>query len=389
MKEQFIEGPPRAAAGGVNPVADIRAVYAGELATEQAIHAFRNMDSMFPTRTVRRARQPIPLPKRKVSLEELHFQSNRSDYSLRDYLELNRVAGLLVLKNGNIAVEEYLLGNDERTRWMSMSVAKSISTTLVGAAIQDGLISGVDALLTDYLPGLRGSGYDRVSIRHLLQMTSGVRWDDSPTDPQSERREMLELQIAQQPGSIMRYMASLPSIAEPGSVFNYSTGETHVVGALVQAATGKTVSDYLSEKIWSRIGTEADAAWWLDAPEGLEVAGSGMSATLRDYGRFGLFILNDGVVDGERILPEGWVEESGACRRIKGELLEYGYMWWPVPVAGKHDGAFSARGLFGQYIYINPQERVVIVVWSARPKPLHSEVVADNDFFNAAVAALR
>jgi len=286
-------------------------------------------------------------------------------------------------------VEDYFLGNTDQTRWMSMSVAKSVSSTLVGAAIQDDLIGSVEDSLIAYLPELRGSGYESVSIRHLLQMTSGVKWDDSPTNPESERRKMLELQIAQQPDAIMRYMASLPSIAPPGTVWNYSTGETHVVGALVRAATGRSVAQYLSEKIWSRIGTEADATWWLDAPAGLEVAGSGMSATLRDYARFGLFIMNDGIINGERVLPENWVQESGSPRLINGKSLDYGYMWWPVPNGNEQIGAFSARGLFGQYIYINPSEQVVIVVWSARSMPLHSEIVADNDFFNATVKALK
>jgi CubicO group peptidase (beta-lactamase class C family) len=325
----------------------------------------------------------------KISLAGIHFESNGSMYGLQDYLSLNRIAGLLVLKDHKIAAEEYYFGNSAQTRWMSMSVAKSISSTLVGAAIQDGFIGSIDDRLTRYLPELKGSGYDQVSVKHLLQMTSGVRWDDTPTNPDSERRKMLDLQIAQEPGAIMRFMASLPSVAPPGTLWNYSTGETHVVGALLRAATGRSVAQYLSEKIWSRIGMEADATWWLDSPEGLEVAGSGISATLRDYGRFGLFIMNGGMIDGDHVLPENWVVEAGSPREIGGLWVEYGFMWWPVPEGSKNVGAFSARGLFGQYIYINPRERVVIVVWSARSMPLGSEVVADNDFFNAVVEALK
>jgi len=376
-------------ADNVNSLANIRDVYAGGLQPELAVNTFRNMDQMFPSSIVACSPAPEPLRVQLRSLQNLHITSNNSSYSLEDYLTLNRVTGLLVLKDSLIAVEDYFLGNTDQTRWMSMSVAKSVSSTLVGAAIQDDLIGSVEDSLIAYLPELRGSGYESVSIRHLLQMTSGVKWDDSPTNPESERRKMLELQIAQQPDAIMRYMASLPSIAPPGTVWNYSTGETHVVGALVRAATGRSVAQYLSEKIWSRIGTEADATWWLDAPAGLEVAGSGMSATLRDYARFGLFIMNDGIINGERVLPENWVQESGSPRLINGKSLDYGYMWWPVPNGNEQIGAFSARGLFGQYIYINPSEQVVIVVWSARSMPLHSEIVADNDFFNATVKALK
>jgi CubicO group peptidase (beta-lactamase class C family) len=273
-----------------------------------------------------------------------------------------------------------------------MSMAKSFSTTLVGAAIQDGYIQSVDDPLTRYLPEFSGTAFEGVSVKTLMQMTSGVRWSDDQTDAQSERRKLLELQVAQQPGAIMRYMAERPRAAAPGTQWCYSTGDTHVVGALVKAATGKWLSDYLSEKIWSRLGMEADGAWWLEAPGGLEVAGSGMFATLRDYARFGRFILDDGVIDGERVLPEGWMRAAGAAREINGQRVDYGYMWWIVPGAdgSLDDGAFTARGIFGQLMYINPKHRVICAVLSARSKPptMVNPAVADNAFFNAVVKAL-
>jgi CubicO group peptidase (beta-lactamase class C family) len=249
----------------------------------------------------------------------------------------------------------------------------------------------VDGQLTRYLPQLRGTSYDGVSIRHLLQMTSGVHWDDTHTNPESERRHMLELQIAQQPGAILKYLAGLPRVAEPGTVWNYSTGETHVVGALVHAATGLWCADYLSQKIWSKVGMQCDATWWLEAPDGLEVAGSGINATLRDYARFGLFMANEGVIGNERVLPEGWVAEATQPRQVGSARVDYGYMWWPVarPTGSFADGAFSARGIFGQYLYINPREEVIVAVMSARSKPKGAEVILDNDFFNSVVSALQ
>jgi len=321
---------------------------------------------------------------------EIRIHSQGKRYDLVDYISRNRVAGLLVLHEGKIALEHYEFGNDSRTHWLSMSIAKSISTTLVGAAIHDGFIRSVDELITDYVPELKGSGYEGVSIRHVLQMTSGVRWDDTHTDESSERREMLELQFSQQPSAVMRFIARSPRIAPPGSIWNYSTGETHIVGALLRAAVGCSLSDYLSEKIWSRVGMEADATWWLEAPGGLEVAGSGFGASLRDYGRFGVFVLNDGVIDSVRVLPDGWIHEATAPRDIGGKLVDYGYMWWPVAAAnGSYaEGAFSARGIFGQYLYVNPAKRLVIAVWSARSKPRGAEAVLDNDFFNAVAAVL-
>jgi CubicO group peptidase (beta-lactamase class C family) len=384
-------GQGRDGAESPEPIGAIRSVYDGKLLPNIQVQTFRNTDRSFPTRTVARGGPVAPLPHRVTQVQDFPIRANGTVYDLYDYVSRNRVAGLLLLKKGEIAFEYYDFGNDASTRWMSMSMAKSISTTLIGVAMQDGLIGSVEESLTRYLPELTGSAYDGVSIRQLLQMTSGVQWDDSHLNPESERRRMLELQISQQPGAILRYMASLPRAAEPGTVWNYSTGETHVVGALVHAATGRWPSDYLSEKIWSRLGMERDASWWLEAPGGLEVAGSGLSATLRDYARFGQFLLHDGIIDSQRVLPEGWVREAVAPREIGGKQVAYGYMFWsvPEPDGSFASGAFSARGIFGQYIYINPVEQVVVAVLSSRSKPKGAEVILDNDFFNAAVEALR
>lgn len=369
----------------------VRRAYAGQLLPTHQLKMFRDPAWGFSTRTATCGDKVLPLPRASSQIEDVAIRSRGADYDLVDYISRNRVAGLLVLKDGRIALEQYELGNDASTRWISMSMAKSISTTLVGVAIRDGYIESVDAPLTRYVPQLKGGGYDGVSIRHLLQMTSGVRWDDTHTDPASERRQMLEQQIGQQPGAILRYVSSMPRVAPSGTIWNYSTGETHVVGALLRAATRKWVADYLSERIWSRLGMESPATWWLESPDGLEVAGSGVSATLRDYGRFGLFMMNDGVIGNERLFPDGWLHEATAPREVGGKQVEYGYMWWPV--AGSDGsfkgGAFTARGIFGQYIYINPQQRLVIVVLSARSKPKGAEVIADNDFFNSMAQALR
>jgi len=179
-------------------------------------------------------------------------------------------------------------------------------------------------------------------------------------------------------------------LSSPGSVWNYSTGENHVVGALLRAATGRWLSEYLAEKIWGPYGMEYDAKWWLEAPDGLEVAGTGISATLRDYARFGQFMLGEGVVGDRRVLPEGWVREATAPREVGGQPLKYGYMWWPVPDRQGlfADRAFSARGIFGQYLYVNPKRAIVVTVLSARSKPCGAEAILDNDFFNSVVAAL-
>jgi CubicO group peptidase (beta-lactamase class C family) len=365
--------------------------YVGKLMPGVQVNTFRNTDRLICTRTVARGGQVSLLPCRKQQVRDMLIRSRDQEFDLCDYVSRNRVTGLLLLKDGEVALEHYEFGNNEHTRWLSMSVAKSVSTTLVGAAIHDGFISSVEDPLTKYLPQFAGTAYDGVSIRNLLQMTSGVQWDDTHTVPASERRRMLDLQIAQRPGEILRLLAQQPRCAQPGTLWNYSTGETHMVGAVLRAATGRWLADYLSEKIWSRLGMQADATWWLESPGGLEVAGSGLNATLRDYARFGLFMMNDGVIDGARVFPEGWRCQATTSRQIAGRQVDYGYMWWAVPDSegSFKDGAFSARGIFGQFMYVNPAQRVVIVVWGARSKPKGAEAIIDNDFFNASVEALR
>ncbi|MEQ3650845.1 serine hydrolase [Hyphomonas sp.] len=371
-------------------IGDIVTAYAGKLMPDVQMQTFSNTHEVFPTRTIKAGAAVSALPYATTRLEDMPIPANGKTYDLFDYVSQNRLVGLLAIKDGQIVHEYHDQGIGPETRWMSMSMAKSVSTTLVGAAILDGHIKSVDDQLVEYMPELGGSGYDGVSIKHLLQMTSGVSWDDTHTTAGSERRIMLDLQVAQKPGEIMKFMASLPRIAEPGQVWNYSTGETHVVGALVKAATGKWLSDYCSEIMWSRLGMQADAAWWLESPDGLEVAGSGICATLHDYARLGLFALNGGVIEGEPVVPAGWFKEATEPRVAGGNPLNYGYMWWPVPDRDGDfsEGAFSARGIFGQYIYINPTRNIVLTVLSCRSKPKFSEAILDNDFFNAAVEAL-
>jgi CubicO group peptidase (beta-lactamase class C family) len=332
-----------------------------------------------------------PLPPSTKKLAEIHFQSDGKEYDLFDYLAYNRVAGLLVLKDGKVAFEDYELGAGPQTRWPSFSVAKSVSSTRVGAALHQGLISSLDDPLTWYVPQLAGGAYEGVSVRNVLQMASGVKWDETYTDPKSDRRKLLELQLARKPGAIVSYMNALPRAGAPGSIWNYSTGESFLVGALIEGATHKPLATYLSETLWSKLGMEQDATWWVEAPGGMGLAGSGLGASLRDYGRFGMFVLQDGVIDGQRIVPEGWFREAGAPHVIGGKREDYGYLWWPIPAGDPiHQGAFQAVGIFGQHVYINPTEKLVIVVLSARPKPNSSgEVVNDESFFAALAKSLR
>ncbi len=354
------------------------------------VATLEHSDSLFPVRVVSRGARVRPLLRTGAPLQNLHFEANGKHYDLFDYLALNRVAGLLVLKNGKIAMEDYELGATPTTRWASFSMAKSIASTLVGAALKDGFIASLDDPLTKYVSAFKDGAYDGVTIRNTLQMASGVKWDETYTNPHSDARKILDVQLLRQPGTTMRYMSALPRAAPPGSVWNYSTGETYIVGALLEGATRLPLASYLSQKIWSRVGMEHDAIWWLESPNGMGFAGTGLAATLRDYGRFGLFIQQDGVINGQRIVPENWFQEAGSPKVIAGKPVNYGYLWWPLPQNDPiHRSAFQAMGIFGQHLYINPEQKLVIVVLSARPKPTGSSVIDDTAFFAAVAKALR
>jgi CubicO group peptidase (beta-lactamase class C family) len=369
--------------------ADIRKVLDGKMLPGEEIAIFERSDALYPSSMVRRGGAIRPLQPAGRQLKNVNFQIGNKEYDLFDYLAVNRIAGLLILKDGKVSLEDHELGTGPATRWPSFSMAKSVTSTLIGAALQDGLIASLDDPVTRYVPELRGGVYDGVSIRNVLQMASGVRWDETYTDPKSDCRKLTDAQLTHKAGASLAYMKHLFRAAPAGSVWNYNSGETNIVGAVVEGATHMSLASYLSKKLWSRLGMEEDAFWWTESPDGMGLGGVGLSATLRDYGRFGLFVLSDGVIDGSRVVPKGWFEQAGAAHEIGGKSVDYGYLWWPIPSGDPiHRGAFEARGIFGQHLYVNPSERLVIVVLSARPKPTGSTVLDDEAFFAAVARAL-
>jgi CubicO group peptidase (beta-lactamase class C family) len=368
-------------------LAGARQVFDGKMLPHVEVATFEHSDTLFPVAIVTRQGPVRPLPPSSIRLKSIQFTSDGKIYDLYDYLATNRVAGLLILKDGKVVLEDYELGALQNTRWPSFSMAKSISSTLVAAALQQGLIKSIDDPLTQYVPALKGGVYESVSVRNILQMASGVKWDETYTDPRSDRRKLLDRQLERKPGAIVAYMNSLSRAGAPGTIWNYSTGESFLVGALIEGATHKRLATYLSETLWAPLGMEKDATWWTESPGGMGLAGSGIGATLRDYARFGQFVLNDGLIDGKRMVPEGWFREAGSPHNIGGKSEDYGYLWWPIPKGDAvQEGAFQAVGIFGQHLYINPKDKLVIVVLSARPKPNSSYGFLEDEPFFAAVA---
>jgi CubicO group peptidase (beta-lactamase class C family) len=370
-------------------IATLPQMYDGAVGPDLAVRTLSHTELLLPYRVVARGTTVALLAASTSAFPNIRFVSDGKTFDLYDYLAINRVAGLLVLKDGSIALEDYELGIGPQTRWASFSMAKSVASTLIGAAMVDGYIASLDDPVERYVPALRGSGYSGVTLRQILTMTSGVAWNETYTDPQSDRRKVLNLQLAGKPGTILDYMATLKRRAPAGSVWNYSTGETFLLGAIIEGAVHKPLATYLSEKIWSKAGMERDATWWTESAGGVAWAGSGIAATLRDYGRFGLIIADDGRVDGHAIVPTRWFTDAVHPLTIGGRTINYGYTWW---IPDRHDpiqaGSLEAQGIFGQHLYINPREQLVIVVLSARSKPEPELELDDDAFFGAVATAL-
>jgi CubicO group peptidase (beta-lactamase class C family) len=321
---------------------------------------FPHMEGQFAVHVVRRGAHVRLLPKGRPLALTIPVDGKAE--SVDDFMAANKTAGLLVLQDGRIRLEKYALGYSPDGRWTSFSVAKSLTSTLVGAAIKDGYIKSIEDPVTRYIPGLKGSAYEGVSIRQLLTMTSGVKWNEDYTDPKSDVARLFSTPPDPGMDATVSYMRKLPREAPPGSKWVYKTGETNLIGVLVTSATHKTLADYLSQKFWRPYGMERDAVWMVD-DRGQEAGGCCISVALRDYGRIGEFILGGGRVNGRSIVPAGWI---AAATHRQVETKEpgggYGYQWWT-----RDDGSVEARGIFGQAIHIDPKRHLVVVVSSAWP----------------------
>ena len=308
------------------------------------------------------------------------------DMDMDAYLASNRTAGLVVLQDGKVRLERYALGFRDDGRWTSFSVAKSLTSTLVGAAIRDGAIKSLNDPVSDYIDELTGSAYADVTVEQLLTMTSGIAWNEDYDDPDSDVAQFDKHPVETGKSATATYMATLPRAHPPGEVWNYSTGETNLIGILVMRATGKPLAEYLSEKIWQPYGMQQDASWLL-GNDGYEISGCCIQAAVRDFARFGQFILDGGTVNGQPVLPDGWLEKATQKQVSYGAPGEgYGYQWWTWD-----DGSFQADGIFGQGIFIDPARRLVIASnssWTSALGDKDGEFEARKAFYKAVQKAV-
>jgi CubicO group peptidase (beta-lactamase class C family) len=321
--------------------------------------------SPFKVRIVRRGDHVRGLPLAARQIEPAWTWGGRA-WTLDDWMAAYHVSGVMVLKDGQVVLERYAQGRQPTDRWVSQSVAKSVTSLLAGAAIRDGRLRLTDTV-ERYVPELQGSAYAGVTVRQLLTMSSGVKWLEGYVP--GGQSDLFGFYRSALGGAdqYAAFMAKLPRAAPVGSAFHYSTGEAHLAGLVVARAVGKPLADYLSEKIWRPYGMARDAAWQVD-PMGRELAGCCLFMTLGDYARLGQFVLDSGVIDGRPVTAPGWIEQSTRAQIGNGRPAPagYGYFWW----IGAE--AFEASGIYGQSILVYPKDRVVIAVnsqWAAADKP--------------------
>jgi len=338
--------------------------------------AFRAMDRLpvlAEAREIAPSDRPLPLPAgRPLSIP-----------GVEAYMASQRTAGLVIVQDGKVRFEHYGLGFGPDGRWTSFSVAKSFTSTLVGAAIKDGAIRSLDDKVSQYIPDLRGSAYDDVSVAQLLTMSSGVRWNEDYEDPKSDVASFNNAEPDTGVDATVSYMRKLPRAHPPGTVWHYNTGETNLIGVLVSSAVKKPLSQYLEEKIWKPAGMEAKATWLL-GKTGHEIAGCCLQAATRDFARMGLLVLANGTTASRQIVPPDWFAAATHKQKDIGEPGKgYGYQWWTYD-----NGAVAAQGIFGQGIFIDPKRHLVIASNADWPRADGGPQPAAREVFYRKVQAL-
>ena len=330
----------------------------------EMVDRFRTVEDYFPTRIIEPNESPSSFTRayQEIELPTTYDYRGKSKSTQR-LMDITDATGLLVIKNDTILFEEYFHGNTEDSHTIAWSVTKSFVSALMGIAIEEGIVTSIDDTVIQYVPELKGSAYENITIKNLLQMSSGVRWNEDYGDFNSDiNRFGRTLALG---SSFESFVQSLETAREQGTYCLYNSMDTQVLGMIISRASGMSLSNYLEAKIWKPIGME-NKAWWVIDDVGDEFAAAGLNASLRDYARFGKLYLNKGTFNGEQIVPADWVEQSltpDAPHLMPGKRsFGYGYQWW---IPQSEQGEFMAIGVYNQFIYVNPAENVIIVKSSA------------------------
>ena len=328
---------------------------------ENLAHSFQTMHEIQPTTKIQKGEKVSEFKYDLVPMID-SFEFNGEKLMTDEFLENTKTSGLLVVANDKIAYEKYYLGADENTRLSANSISKSFVSALVGIAVEEGYIDSVDDSIAKYIKEFKDTEMENITIKDSLQMSSGIDFE--------EEFDMGKISMTSMFGvNKMKSIAKFGLAHEPGTNRTYSSINTDILGEVVSSATGYSLSEYMEEKLWSKLGVENDAYWTLSNNK--EVANGGLHVSLRDFARFGRLYKNNGNFEGEQLIPESWIKDSIATNspHLKaphnGESdseLGYGYQWW-IPEGLENE--FVAIGVFGQWIYINPAKDVIIVKTSA------------------------
>lgn len=333
----------------------------------QQIVGYRSRIYIRPHRAVQRGKavHGLPIAIRQISP---HWTWDGAPMDVDRYMDEHSASGVIVLKDGARILERYGLGRTAEDRWQSHSVAKSVTAILVGAALQDGYIKSLDTPITEYIPELNGSAYDGVTGRQLLTMTSGVRWNETYSDSNSDDTGQFREPFVNGLDPLVSYMRRLSRAARPGSKFLYKGADPNLAGVMVSRAIARPLSEYLSDKLWRPYGMEKDAFWEVNAA-GQEYAHGCIQMTLRDFARIGQFMIEGGKAGGVQVLSSSFMADATrsevtlpAKQRAQGNI-GYGYFWWI------QKDSYAAIGYGGQVIFVYPKDKIVISVNSAWLEP--------------------
>lgn len=342
----------------------IGTLFSGEEQYENLNRFYKFIDSS----TLSPSSNPLNFKSSKTISLPASFNFNDTVIGTENFLQRTDTSALLILQNGRIQFEKYWLTGGENVQWMSMSVAKSFISALVGIAIRDSHINNIEEAISDYVPELKNSPYNNVRIKDVLQMSSGASWNEDYSDPESDINRWAK--IFALGGSFDEFIQTLSDDFKPGTRNHYNSMDTQALGMLVNRATGKTITNYMTEMLWHPMGASNEGYWLLDS-EGMEMAFAGLNITARDYAKFGELYRLDGKLNGQQIVPESWVKDSitpdgphltPGNNPLSDYPLGYGYQWW---VPGGDKGEFMAIGVYNQMIYVAPESNMVIVKLSA------------------------
>ena len=349
---------------------------------DKIVENFRSVAEFWPTRSLTQAKVPYVYNYGDPLNVPSSFAYNDQKLGTQQFLKDSWTTGLIVIQNDEIALEDYYLGNSAVTQNISWSMAKSFISALIGIAVNDGHIISIEQSVDAYATSLEGSGYEGVSIKNVLQMSSGVAFNEDYGDFYSDiNRWGRDFSLG---NSQDAFAATLKNDIEPGTVNHYVSINTHVLGMVLTQATGRSITDYMQEKLYNPMGMEHDGLWIIDG-QGMEMALGGLNLTLRDFAKLGSLYLHDGTFNGQQIVPASWVADSRTMDQphlLPGNDFGYGYQWWMV---GGDSGEFMAMGVYGQYIYINPETNTVIVKNSANPFYNDTSYIPSNDFAHLAL----